>query len=482
MKPRRRVLRDLGSIVLSLAAPAIARGAAIVAVRVWPAAEYTRVTIESDVALQARQSFAEGGAPRLVLDLDGLELDASLRELVGKVRTDDPFISTVRVGQFAPRTVRLVFELKQPVRPQQFALLPVAPYLHRLVLDLHPTVEPDPLLALIREKEAAQRQAARVVRDALGEFISRVEQPSLAAPQRSATSVAGSSAPSGAATAATPATASSPSSASSASATMTASAASAPAAADALPEGGAQTGGASLDRLIIVALDPGHGGEDPGAIGPSGLREKDVVLQIALALRDRLNAERGMRVMMTRDADFFVPLHERVRKARRVQADLFVSIHADAFMRPQARGASVFALSTGAATSAAARWMADRENAADGVGGVNVASRDAQLLRTMLDMSTTAQIRDSLSVGREVLSRVGRVGRLHKAQVEQAGFAVLKAPDIPSILVETAFISNPEEEELLRDPAWQARLVQALAEGIRRYFMRNPPLARQRRV
>ena len=235
-----------------------------------------------------------------------------------------------------------------------------------------------------------------------------------------------------------------------------------------------------INRLVIVALDPGHGGEDPGAIGPTGLREKDVVLSIARQLRDELNALPGLRAMLTRDGDYFVPLAERVRKARRVQADLFVSIHADAFMRREARGASVFALSDSGATSAAARWMADRENAADVVGGVNVATRDAQVLRTLLDMSTTAQIKDSLKIGREVLSHIGRVGRLHKRQVEQAGFAVLKAPDIPSILVETAFISNPEEEELLRSPDYQARLVDALALGIRRYFNANPPLTRQR--
>jgi N-acetylmuramoyl-L-alanine amidase len=236
-----------------------------------------------------------------------------------------------------------------------------------------------------------------------------------------------------------------------------------------------------VDRLVIVALDPGHGGEDPGAVGPTGLREKDVVLAVALALREKLNALPGMRVMMTRDADFFVPLQDRVRKARRVQADLFVSIHADAFLRPEARGASVFALSTQGATSNAARWMANKENAADAVGGVNVKTvRDPQVLRAMLDMSTTAQIKDSLRLGHEVLQRIGKVGRLHKGQVEQAGFAVLKAPDIPSILVETAFISNPEEEAQLRDGAYRAQLVQALAAGIKRYFERHPPLARQR--
>jgi N-acetylmuramoyl-L-alanine amidase len=236
-----------------------------------------------------------------------------------------------------------------------------------------------------------------------------------------------------------------------------------------------------IDRLVVVAIDPGHGGEDPGAIGPSGLREKDVVLAIALQLRDRLNSLPGMRAMLTRDADFFVPLAERVRKARRVQADLFVSIHADAFMTPSARGASVFALSDNGASSTAARWMANKENAADLVGGTGPAlAQDPQVLRAMLDMSTTAQIKDSLKIGREVLNRIGKVGRLHKRDVEQAGFAVLKAPDIPSILVETAFISNPEEEARLASAEYQGQLVEALYSGIRRYFSRNPPLARQR--
>ena len=232
----------------------------------------------------------------------------------------------------------------------------------------------------------------------------------------------------------------------------------------------------------MVAIDPGHGGEDPGAVGPTGLKEKDVVLSVAKQLQERLNALPGMRAMLTRDADFFVPLHERVKKARRVQADLFVSVHADAFLTPQARGASVFALSQSGASSTTARWMANKENAADLVGGINIKSQDAQVLRALLDMSTTAQIKDSLHVGREVLGQIGKVGRLHKPSVEQAGFAVLKAPDIPSILVETAFISNPEEEAKLRDPEYQAELVQALTTGIQRYFAKNPPLARVRQL
>ena len=460
---RRRALRTLGRAVLLLGAPQLALGAAgatIVAVRVWPAQDYTRITIESDAPLTATHLMVP--APeRLVVDIDGLELKAALRELVGQVQPDDPYIAGVRVGQFQPRVVRLVFDLKQAVRPDQFTLLPVAAYRFRLVFDLYPVQAVDPLLALIRDKEAAETAAARAVQDALGELIARIDLP----PPASASESASAAAPALPAAPAPPPVA-----------------LSTPAPQPSAPPATAAER-REVDRLVIVAIDPGHGGEDPGAIGPTGLREKDVVLAVALQLRDRLDAMPNTRTLLTRDADYFVPLHERVRKARRVQADLFVSIHADAFMRSEARGASVFALSDKGATSTAARWMAARENSADQVGGVNVAQvKDPQLLRAMLDMSTTAQIKDSLKLGNEVLSRMGSVGRLHKRQVEQAGFAVLKAPDIPSILVETAFISNPEEEAQLRDPAYRARLVDALATGIRRYFAKNPPLARQRQL
>ena len=451
---RRQALRSLGALALGLRGADLAWGAGIVAVRVWPAADYTRVTLESDTALVARQTLAEN-PPRLVIDIDALELSPALRDLVGKVRSDDPFIAGLRLGQYQPRVVRLVIDLKQAVAPQQLALPPVAAYQHRLVFDLYPTEAPDPLLALIQDRERASAQAAKAAKsvdDALGEFIGRIEQksdaPSSAAPQPSPPPPQQPPPPASLAKAPTP-----------------------------LPMDEQR----SINRLVVVAIDPGLGGEDPGAIGPSGLREKDVVLAVAIKLRDRLNSVPGMRAMLTRDADFFVPLHERVRKARRVQADLLVSIHADAFITPAARGASVFALSEHGATSAAARWMAAKENAADGVGGVSLpAVKDAQVLRAMADMSTTAQIKDSLSIGREVLSLIGRVGALHKRSVEQAGFAVLKAPDIPSILVETAFISNPDEEAKLRDDGYQDKLVEALHTGIRRYFARNPPLARQR--
>ena len=452
---RRQLLAQGGSLVLLLTAREIAFGATIVAVRVWPAEDYTRVTIESD-ALLAAKHFITGNPQRLVIDVEGLELSPALRELVGKVKSDDPYIQGVRVGQNLPRVVRLVFDLKQAITPQVFTLEPVAAYQHRLVFDLYPVHERDPLLALIQEKAAADKaaeaatpsdRAASDVNDALGEFIGKMGEgrppaspvpPAVPAPP-----------PVAAAPSAPPAS---------------------------VPERAIR----ATERLIVIALDPGHGGEDPGAIGPSGLKEKDVVLQVAQRLRERINALPRMRAMMTRDADFFVPLHERVRKARRVQADLFISIHADAFLNPNARGASVFALSQSGASSAAARWMAQKENAADLVGGVNVKVKDASVTRALLDMSTTAQIKDSLKLGSEVLGHIGKVGRLHKAQVEQAGFAVLKAPDIPSILVETAFISNPEEEAKLRSNEYQEQLVNALLSGITRYFAKNPPLARNR--
>ena len=437
---RRRFLKRGGALVLLLGARELAWGASLVAVRVWPADEYTRVTIESDAQLSVQHFVAESPS-RLVVDIDGLELSPALRELVAKVGSDDPFIERVRVGQNLPRVVRLVFDLKQHTAPQVFSLAPVAAYQYRLVFDLYPTTPPDPLLALVREKQEAERQAAATVKDALGELIGKLDRPAPLPPVAAAP-------PRPQAPQQTPAPAP-------------------------LPPPMSQE---RIDRLVIVAIDPGHGGEDPGAIGPSGLREKDVVLAIALQLRERLNAVQGMRAMMTRDADFFVPLGQRVAKARRVQADLFISIHADAFFTPQARGASVFALSDKGASSSAARWMAQRENAADLVGGVNAKAADATVMRTLLDMSTAAQIKDSLKLGGEVLTHIGKVGNLHKRKVEQAGFAVLKAPDIPSILVETAFISNPEEEARLSDPGYQAELAAALAKGIERYFARNRAL------
>jgi N-acetylmuramoyl-L-alanine amidase len=484
---RRGWFRQAGALVLVLGAGDLVHGATLVAVRVWPAADYTRVTLESDTALEARH-FVTDGPARLVIDINGLELSPQLRELVAKIGANDPHIAGVRLGQSQPRQVRMVFDLKRASVPQVFTLQPIAPYRHRLVFDLYPAQAPDPLLTLIRERESAPpapagstaeaaQRAASDVDDALGEFIGRVDRPVAARPPTEATppvAAAPSPAPAVPPVPVVPGPTAPPPPPRIATAPPPPPAPASPPAAVVPP------GRGGINRLVIVAIDPGHGGEDPGAIGPSGLREKDVVLQIGRQLQERINARPGMRAMLTRDADYFVPLQERVHKARRVQADLFISIHADAFITPQARGASVFALSDSGATSTAARWMARRENASDAIGGVNLGSKDAHLARMLLDMSTTAQIKDSLRIGREVLGHIGQVGRLHKNEVEQASFAVLKAPDIPSILVETAFISNPEEEAKLRDDAYQARLVQALYAGITRYFARNPPLARER--
>ncbi|MFZ9493266.1 MAG: N-acetylmuramoyl-L-alanine amidase [Burkholderiaceae bacterium] len=432
----------MGGLMLALGMPAPAWASVVRAVRVWPAAQYTRVTVESDSALSVQHQRLSD-PERLVIDVIGLELSQQLKDLVAKVRPDDPYIAGVRVGQFQPRVVRLVLDLKQSVAPQVFSLPPVASYQHRLVFDLHPTVEQDPLLQFLQDKLKAEGQAQQRIDDALGDFIGRVGKP---APSRPAS---GPETPPG----------------------LT------PPPTDQAPRAEDLQ---RLERLIIVAIDPGHGGEDPGAVGPTGLKEKDVVLSIGLQLRDRINATPGMRAYMTRDSDYFVPLGERVRRARRIQADLLVSIHADAFFTPQARGASVYALSTQGASSAAARWIADKENASDAVGGINAPVADAQVLRAMLDMSTTAQINDSLQLGGVLLTHLDRVGRLHKRRVEQAGFAVLKAPDVPSVLVETAFISNPDEEKRLASTDYQAALVEALHRGIRQYFSRNPPVARRR--
>lgn len=480
MNMHRRTLLQTGSLVLLLGGSQLARGATIVAVRVWPANDYTRVTIESDTALVTKNTFVSQ-PPRLAVDIEGIELNAALRELVGKVRSDDPFITGVRVGQYTPTTVRLVLDLRQPVKPQVFSLEPVqsgqAQFQHRLVLDLYPLKEFDPLEALIAEKLRDENKFA-ANKDSLDELMSShsivkapVANSSPAAPapiepKPSPAPPVVINQPPAIAKAVPPAPTPAPTK---------------PAASKSEPSH-------VFERFAVVALDPGHGGEDPGAIGPNGTREKDVVLQIANRLRQRINAtvlktRRGdlpLRAFMTRDADFFLPLHVRVQKAQQVQADLFISLHADAFFTPKASGASVFALSQGAASSAAARWMANKENGADAIGGLNIKVEDQHVQRALLDMSTTAQINDSLKLGNELLGQIRRVGKLHKPQVEQAGFAVLKAPDIPSLLVETAFISNPEEENLLLSEQYQNKLADALMKGIENYFLRNPPMPRNR--
>jgi len=390
-------------VALALGALAFvgAAHAQVLSSRIWPATDYTRLTLESKSELKY-SVFSVKDPERLVVDLEAAgDLAPALAELNGKVTAEDPYIQGLRVARNRPGVVRLVLDLKTEVKPQVFTLPPVGEYGYRLVLDIYPAVPIDPLAALIEQSEKKLPAADSAPPSA-------AEKPKVA-------------------------------------------------------------------RLATVVIDPGHGGEDPGARGRHGSREKDITLLIARRLKALMDAEPNMRAMLTRDADFYLPLQTRVDKARKVRADLFVSIHADAFVRPDARGSSVFALSERRATSEAARWLAKKENDADLIGGVNLGGKDDYVKRTILDLSQTATIDYSLRLGNAVLRQLASVNTLHKGQVEQASFAVLKAPDIPSILVETAFISNPEEEKRLNDEEYQDKLARAILGGIREYFAKHPP-------
>jgi len=432
--PARRRLLGAATLLLLPVVPRIAMASKLLAVRTWPAAEYTRVTLELDSELKA-EHFALENPHRIVVDIQGLDMSPSLNDLVRKVRPDDPYISMLRVAQNRPGVVRLVFDLKQAIAPQVFTLKPVGDYQFRLVLDFYPKSAQDPLAALLKN------QPTKTEDDPLARILEDIGKQQA---QNNASQIA-----------TTPASS--------------------------MPSAPATTGpdNSKLGRrkIVTIALDPGHGGEDPGAVGKGGTREKDVVLAIAQKLKARIDATPGMRAYLTRDGDYFVPLNVRVEKARRVKADLFVSIHADAWVRPTPGGSSVYVLSSGGASSTAARWLADKENAADLIGGVNLGTQNPQVAQILLDLSTTAQINDSLKVGDSVLNELKSVYRLHKPNVERAAFAVLKAPDIPSILVETAFISNPDEERMLRSGPDQDKFAMALIGGIQRFFVANPHLA-----
>ncbi len=415
--PVRRALIRLAAVLGWLLAPAAAADEPIRALRVWPSQDYTRVTVETAAELRYQLTSVKN-PERLALDLEGVDFLSAVDQVANKVVPDDPHIGAVRAGRYKPGTVRLVIDLKSEVRPQVFALPPIGGYGHRLVIDLYPLVPADPLLALLQQREAGDAPAP----PAALEPGSRPDAPRKAAPPDKAKPLA--------------------------------------------------------QRQVTIVIDAGHGGEDPGARGRRGTYEKHVTLAVARKLKALVDAEPTMRAVLTRDGDYFIPLAARVDKARRVKADLFVSIHADAYLLPHARGSSVFALSERGATSAAAGWLAKRENEADLIGGVNLDGKDRYLAQTLLDLSQTAAINDSLKVGRAVLSELGGINTLHKPHVEQAGFAVLKAPDIPSILVETAFISNPDEEKRLGDAKYQGELARALLEGIKRYFAAHPPAPR----
>ncbi len=413
----------------------------ITAARVWPAQEYTRIAFESTSPIKYQLIILKN-PDRLVLDIEDLELSTALTTLSDKILSSDPYIKQVRVAKFKPGVVRIAVDLKGEVKSNLFALVPAGDYKHRLVLDIYPLQ--DDLMAMLGKKSAETESAnqPKPVIEALPSIAVEPDIPTTTAllatvPAEPVVEIPPTAAPAE------------------------------------IPVINKED-----ERLITIVIDAGHGGEDPGARGASGSREKDITLKIAKKLKEKLDTEPNMRGMLTRDGDYFIPLGTRVVKARKFKADLFISIHADAFTNPAARGSSVFALSEKGATSASARYLAKKENESDLIGGVSLGGRDPVLAKTLLDLSQAATINDSLKLGKAVLGHIGEINKLHKNHVEQAGFAVLKSPDVPSILVETAFISNPEEERKLIDDVYQDKLVASILSGIKKYFASNPALAK----
>jgi N-acetylmuramoyl-L-alanine amidase len=373
--------------------------AAVSAVRLWPSPGYTRLTIESKRALSYDTMMVDS-PKRFVLDIDG-PISPAMMRLPFLLSDNDPYIKSIRVGQFTPQTSRIVLELKGNPSPRVFRLEPVEGYGHRLVIDLYGAKEDkDPIFTLVQQLE---------------------QDP----PKRDEPFVR------------------------------------------------------KKQVRWLIAIDPGHGGEDPGAIGAAGTYEKDVVLAIGKRLKALMDQDPDLDAVMTRSGDYFIPLYGRVAKARSVKADLFVSIHADASSNRAAQGASVYALSERGATSAAARILAQKENSSDRVGGVSLNGSDQMLARTLLDLSQTATINESLALGFNLIRRIGGNQKMHKERVEQAGFVVLKSPDIPSVLVETGFISNPWEEVRLKSANFQKEMAEAVYEGIKNYLVSRSYIARR---
>ena len=366
------------------------------AIRIWPAQEYTRITIESIAPLSNDQMILKN-PERVVIDLKGIAINDVIKALPSQLSGKDPNIKNIRVAQFTPNVTRIVIDLKGQARVKIFSLKPIDPYKNRLVIDLYPENQ-DSIAVLLRQLESKNSpdQIIKAKKNTIKEK--------------------------------------------------------------------------RIINKIIVAIDAGHGGEDPGAIGKGGTREKDINLQISKKLKALIDKEKNMKAVLIRDGDYFVPLAARVKKARKIKANIFISIHADAFTKRSVRGSSIFALSEKGATSAFAKLIANKENESDLIGGVSIDDKEPLLAKTLLDLSQSATVDDSINLGNHVLQKVKRVNRLHKKHVEQAGFAVLKAPDIPSILIETAFLSNPTEEKNLRSKAFQDKLVKSIFRGIKSYL------------
>ncbi|MBT6232520.1 MAG: AMIN domain-containing protein [Nitrosomonadales bacterium] len=368
--------------------------------RLWPAPDYTRITIESSAKINNDQMILKN-PERIVIDLKGISVNKALKDLSSKLKQNDPNILNIRVGQFTPKVSRIVIDLKKSARVKIFSLPPVAPYKDRLVIDVYPASN-DKLSNLLNkiEKKQIEQKKTPVIK----------EKP-------------------------------------------------------------------KKKKQVVVAIDAGHGGEDPGAIGKYGTKEKKIVLQIAKKLSKLINADPKMKAYLVRDSDFFIPLKKRVSKARKVKADIFISIHADAFRKRNVSGSSVFALSEKGATSAFAKFIANKENEADLIGGVSIDDKDPLLAKTLLDLSQSATINDSLKLANFVLKEIKKVNNLHKKYPEQAGFAVLKAPDIPSILIEAAFLSNPQEEKQLKTAKFQNKLAKAIYLGTKEYIKSGVSIA-----
>lgn len=387
--------------------------------RVWPSNEYTRFTIESTDYIKNDQSILKN-PDRVVIDLKNININNSLKDLPKVDFKENSSISGVRVAQFDPDTVRIVIDLRHESKIKIFSLKPIKSYGHRLVVDVyHEEDEIAHLLKQLQAREGDDQKDNKLMAEDKNTTLTtkEIEKPKEEPPKE------------------------------------------------------------TEQAKIIVAIDAGHGGEDPGARGSSGTKEKDITLAIAKKLKNAIDKEPNMQGVLIRDGDYFIPLAKRVAKARKLEADIFVSIHADAFTKKSVKGSSVFALSERGASSAFAKFIANKENESDLIGGVSIDDKHPVLAQTLLDLSLSATINDSMKLGRYVLDEMGKVNTLHKKYVEQAGFAVLKSPDIPSILVETAFISNPKEEKNLRSESFQIKLAESVVKGIKTYLKTGANLA-----
>jgi len=430
-----KIVRALVGVLLALACETTLAGSAVRGVRMSEATDHTRFVF--DLSAPARHSLSHASGPdRLIIDVAGTSLQGNLQTL-DLARAP---VSRIRSGMYNATDLRVVLDLAVPVEAKSFLLPPGDGAGHRLVVDVYPraAVSRGPAPA----KDAAVQPPAPLPAPAPGP-VAAVTPPAPPPATMADVKPSGQQTPS-------------------------------PAAA-VVPERAPLPPVARKGRDILIAVDAGHGGDDPGALGPRRVREKDVVLAIAKELAERINQQPGYRAMLVRKGDYFIPLKKRRDIARAARADLFVSVHADAFTHSRAFGSSVYALSPRGATSVSAAFLADRENGADLIGGVNLGAKDDVLAGVLTDLSMTATMDASLGVGSRVLGAMGKVSRLHKRRVEQAGFVVLKSPDMPSILVETGFISNPAEAERLGTRSYQRTMAKAIFEGLGNYFLNTPP-------